>query len=90
MKKILNGVLVDMTDAEISAHIAQQPSDADLLAQAGSAAREQRTVLLTKSDWTQVADAPVDQQAWATYRQGLRDITSQEGFPEAIMWPVAP
>jgi len=61
----------------------------DLTALAASA-REQRNTLLTKSDWTQVADAPVDQQAWATYRQGLRDITSQEGFPEAIMWPVAP
>ena len=53
-------------------------------------ARAQRNTLLAASDWTQVADAPVDQAAWATYRQALRDITSQEGFPEAITWPVAP
>ena len=53
-------------------------------------ARFQRNTLLAASDWTQVADAPVDQAAWATYRQALRDITSQEGFPEAITWPVAP
>jgi aminoglycoside/choline kinase family phosphotransferase len=35
--------------------------------------RNHRNRLLAQSDWTQVADAPVDQQAWATYRQALRD-----------------
>ena len=35
--------------------------------------RNHRNRLLAQSDWTQVADAPVDQQAWATYRQTLRD-----------------
>ena len=35
--------------------------------------RNHRDRLLKESDWTQVADAPVDQQAWATYRQALRD-----------------
>ena len=35
--------------------------------------RNHRDRLLVESDWTQVADAPVDQQAWATYRQALRD-----------------
>jgi len=53
-------------------------------------ARSKRNTLLTASDWTQVADAPVDQAAWATYRQALRDITAQAGFPETIDWPVAP
>ena len=53
-------------------------------------ARALRNDLLVKSDWTQVADAPVDQAAWATYRQALRDITTQEGFPETVVWPVAP
>jgi hypothetical protein len=53
-------------------------------------ARAQRNTLLQQSDWTQVADAPVDQTAWATYRQALRDVTTQEGFPEAVVWPVAP
>jgi hypothetical protein len=32
-----------------------------------------RNDLLAQSDWTQVADAPVNRQAWATYRQALRD-----------------
>ena len=35
--------------------------------------RLHRDRLLKESDWTQVADAPVDKQAWATYRQTLRD-----------------
>lgn len=35
--------------------------------------RIQRDGLLAASDWTQVADAPVDRQAWADYRQALRD-----------------
>lgn len=53
-------------------------------------ARTKRNALLAASDWTQVADAPVDQPAWATYRQALRDITAQEGFPTDIDWPVQP
>jgi hypothetical protein len=53
-------------------------------------ARDQRSTLLAACDWTQVADAPVDRDAWATYRQALRDITAQAGFPETINWPVSP
>lgn len=52
--------------------------------------REKRDMLLVNSDWTQVADAPVDQTAWATYRQALRDITQQEAFPNEVTWPVEP
>jgi len=63
---------------------------AELLATLATAARAQRDALLSQSDWTQVADAPVDSQAWATYRQVLRDITVQAGFPENIDWPVSP
>lgn len=52
--------------------------------------REQRTTKLAECDWTQLADAPVDKAAWATYRQALRDVTKQAGFPWDIEWPVAP
>jgi hypothetical protein len=54
------------------------------------AIRTQRNKLLKESDWTQVADAPVDKAAWATYRQALRDITEQAGFPNNINWPTKP
>lgn len=53
-------------------------------------ARARRNHLLRESDWTQVADAPVDQATWAAYRQALRDITAQPGFPNEINWPEAP
>ncbi len=49
--------------------------------------RTERNEKLKDSDWTQVADAPVDQAAWATYRQALRDITAQAGFPWTVEWP---
>jgi len=54
--------------------------------------RGQRDNLLMQSDWTQVADAPVDATAWATYRQALRDITSHANFPNLneADWPVKP
>jgi hypothetical protein len=54
------------------------------------AIREQRNKLLAASDWTQVADAPVDKAAWATYRQELRDISEQPGFPATVVWPTQP
>lgn len=52
--------------------------------------RQQRTDKLKSSDWTQLPDAPVNQQAWANYRQQLRDVTAQAGFPWTIEWPTQP
>lgn len=52
--------------------------------------RYKRDALLAESDWTQVVDAPVDQTAWAAYRQALRDVTAQAGFPYSVEWPVKP
>jgi hypothetical protein len=49
-----------------------------------------RTRLLMNSDWTQLPDAPVDQAAWAEYRQKLRNLTLQEGFPFDFEWPETP
>lgn len=59
-------------------------------AEQAMAVRQQRTEMLKNSDWTQVIDAPVDQAAWAVYRQALRDITGQAGFPWTIDWPQQP
>jgi hypothetical protein len=52
--------------------------------------RAQRNQKLKDSDWSQVADAPVDKAVWAAYRQALRDVPAQAGFPWDINWPVAP
>jgi hypothetical protein len=52
--------------------------------------RAERNYLLAASDWTQVADTPVDQAAWATYRQALREVPEQAGFPANVIWPQTP
>lgn len=54
-------------------------------------ARKKRNTLLAQSDWTQVLDvlqAVKDQ--WTSYRQALRDIPQQSGFPNNIVWPTKP
>lgn len=53
------------------------------------AIRAERNAKLTACDWTQLPDAPVDAEAWAEYRQALRDITDQPD-PFAIVWPQTP
>ena len=50
--------------------------------------RRQRDALLEKTDWTQLADVPQSiKERWEPYRQLLRDIPQQPGFPETITWP---
>ena len=56
-------------------------------------ARAERDKLLAETDWTQVLDAPIDaetREAYRAYRQALRDIPEQEGFPDTITWPELP
>ncbi len=52
--------------------------------------RSERNSKLKDSDWTQIADCTADKAAWAAYRQALRDITAQAGFPWTIDWPEQP
>ena len=72
--------VIDKTAQEIQQDIVNKSSEV----------RTQRNEKLSGSDWTQVADSPVDKTIWATYRQALRDITAQSGFPYTITWPDAP
>jgi len=52
--------------------------------------KSQRNKLLLNSDWTQLPDVGIsNKSAWATYRQALRDITSQTD-PFNIIWPTPP
>lgn len=52
--------------------------------------RSQRDQLLLACDWTQLADSPVDPLIWRPYRQELRNVPQQPGFPWAVVWPTAP
>jgi len=71
-------------DAKYNELIAEQPA---------KEARAKRDRLLTESDWVTIRatdtgnPVPTD---WQTYRQALRDITEQTGFPEEIEWPEKP
>ena len=51
--------------------------------------RQKRDAILKSSDWMANSDVTMSDE-WRTYRQALRDITSQEGFPNDITWPTEP
>ena len=51
--------------------------------------RQKRNAILKSSDWRASSDLTMSDE-WRTYRQALRDITSQEGFPNDITWPTEP
>lgn len=53
--------------------------------------RQQRNKKLALTDWTQLGDIPSETKVkWQPYRQALRDLPSQSGFPESIIWPIEP
>jgi len=93
-KYILGPIFTDRpaTETEPAQTAAEQEAayKAQKDATQAQAIRSQRDQLLKDSDWTQLSDAPVDKTAWATYRQTLRDIPQQAGFPWNIQWPVEP
>jgi hypothetical protein len=77
-------ILRPWTQEEIDAHARGRA------AQAPAEVRTERNAKLRDSDWTQVADAPVNQSAWAAYRQELRDVPEQAEFPNTVVWPTEP
>jgi hypothetical protein len=87
-KYILGPVFTDTEEATAAEQEAEYKAMKD--AEQAKSVRTSRGEKLKDSDWTQVADAPVNQAAWATYRQALRDVTKQEGFPWTIAWPTEP
>jgi len=75
--------VVDAPEAEVLLRVAE----------CAAGVRMKRNSLLASSDRTQLDDSPlsnVQKAAWATYRQALRDVTAQSGFPWTIDWPVQP
>ena len=87
-KHILGPVFTDTEDATAAEQEAAYKAQKD--AEQAKSVRETRNQKLKDTDWTQVADAPVDKAAWAAYRQALRDITAQAGFPWEVQWPTQP
>ena len=81
---VLTYIRVSKTPEELSEEQTQ------LISLKSTEVRQVRNQLLKDSDWTQLSDAPVNKEAWAAYRQTLRDITLQTGFPFTVDFPVAP
>jgi hypothetical protein len=52
--------------------------------------RNWRNKQLADTDWTQVLDTPVDKSVWATYRQALRDLPTNNADPRKIDLPIKP
>ena len=53
-------------------------------------ARIERDYRLQQTDWMMFSDTATPSQAWLDYRQALRDVPSQAGFPDNITWPTKP
>lgn len=92
---------VQLADAEILEWLAEgePPNVAELIESFGALkdaflaeqARAMRDALIAKTDWTQLTDIQkATQQRWRPYRQALRDVPQQEGFPQKIAWPAPP
>ena len=84
---VRNWVVQSYTQGEVDKKIANRN------AVASSSVRRQRDNLLADSDWrvikAQETGTPMS-QAWVDYRQALRDITNQTGFPHDVVWPTKP
>tara|TARA_R100001591_G_scaffold1923_1_gene4778 strand:- start:189 stop:458 length:270 start_codon:yes stop_codon:yes gene_type:complete len=88
MNKYVNGVLVAMTDEEISQINATKPTESEILVDKWQDIRNERNSLLAQTDWRASSDLTLSDD-WKTYRQALRDITTQSD-PDNIAWPTEP
>ena len=88
MKKYENGVAVEMTEAEVAEHNASLPTESELIALQWVSIRVERNRKLSATDWRASSDLTMSDD-WKTYRQALRDITTQAD-PTNIAWPTEP
>ena len=91
-KYILGPVFTDSTIDGVTTTAAEAEAAYKATKDAGQSAsvRTSRNDKLAECDWTQLADSTADKPTWATYRQSLRDVTAQSGFPWNVTWPEAP
>ena len=88
-KYVLGPIFTDNEDATAAEQEAAYKAQKD--SEQAKSIRDDRNRRLSECDWTQVADAPsASQFAWAEYRQKLRDLPAQAGFPWTVTWPDAP
>ena len=88
MYKMVDGVTIKMTDEEIAALEASQPTAEEILADKWLRIRTERNGKLAATDWRASSDLTLS-DAWKTYRQALRDVPTQSD-PDNITWPTEP
>lgn len=90
MKKYVNGVLTDMTSDEMAARQAEEAAwAAGANDRAAAEVREKRNSLIVETDYLALSDNTMTSEM-QTYRQALRDVPSQSGFPTNVTWPTKP
>ena len=93
MKKIVNGVSVDLTADEIAARQAEEKEwTDDALARAQARLRRRRNSLLAETDFYALSDVTMSSDM-QTYRQNLRDLPSGKDTVEKcenVTWPTKP
>jgi hypothetical protein len=92
-KYIAGPVFTDYTDPDGVVHTAAEQYEQYCFgkdAEQGKSVRDDRNKRLADCDWTQLPDAPVDRTIWAAYREELRNVPQQEGFPWNVIWPEQP
>lgn len=79
-----------LRDHVVAGQITPKPAAPPNVPLAWALLRAERNRRLTACDWTQVADAPVDQSAWAAYRAALRALPENTPDPLNPVWPQPP
>ena len=88
MNKMVNGVIIAMTDEEIAVFNANKLTDEQILASKWVNVRNTRNEKLKLTDWRAGSDLTLSDE-WKTYRQALRDVPTQSD-PDNITWPTEP
>ncbi len=93
-KYILGPVFTDTTDEDgvtTTAADNEAAYKARKDAERATSVRATRDTKLAESDWTQARDVILANDAdWQAYRQALRDVPTQDGFPWTVTWPEQP
>ena len=88
-KYVLGPIFADNQDATAAQQEAAYKATKD--AEQAKSVRADRDAKLAASDWTQGKDIAENiSSVWATYRQALRDVPAQAGFPWNVTWPTQP
>jgi hypothetical protein len=86
----------ELEGEELETYLAAKAvSEAEALQQLTTEMRNYRNELLMRCDWIELPSAVARLSAetitsWLTYREALRNITAQAGFPSEIQWPTQP